>query len=378
MTGERFAIIEAPSVLGLFPEGVRCCRTRYWPSDWPSASALAMADASNRRLTIQRATPRPCCSTQTPSPTTRSRSPTPSAPSSTGASSPWCSVGDCYGLARSGHVASGARPSGARCGGRGWPVASRQVTLASSYTELLLSRAASVSLVLEPTSISANRPRAAGQVLTEFVAQGLLHVLVAYLAGDRQAVQHDAGAVADADGRQAPAPRARASGAGRGWPRDTAIEALLATQGIRQRPAVRLMGASTSPHAVAVDGRLASLRISVAVLDTPAAPTGARDRDHAGRSRPSGRRRLPPIRTTTPAARSGHCAASEASARRPSTVLAREVLYRSFANRRQLASYVDLARGPPEQGARSGSTDHQLNPTQGWRITRSRVVSRGR
>ena len=59
---------------------------------------------------------------------------------------------------------------------------------------------------------------------------------------------------------------------------------------------------------------------------------------------------MPPIRTTTPAARSRHCAASEASARRPRLCL-REVLYRRFTNRRQLASYVGLAPMPYQSGS---------------------------
>ena len=79
MTGKPFAIIEAPSVLGLRPRR-RDVKEALLGVGLAERLGARHAGRIEPPAYDPRATPRPCCSTQTPSPTTRSRSPTPSAP----------------------------------------------------------------------------------------------------------------------------------------------------------------------------------------------------------------------------------------------------------------------------------------------------------
>ena len=121
------------------------------------------------------------------------------------------------GIARPGHVAAGARPSGARCGGRGGQL------LRGRTGRLLAAPAAHGPRHRQPRAGADQHPgqppRAAGQdrparrPRPAARADGLSRRRPAGL-------QHGAGADARGGGRQAPAPRARASGAGEGSPRE--------------------------------------------------------------------------------------------------------------------------------------------------------------
>ena len=205
------------------------------------------------------------------------------------------------------------------------------------------------SHVLEPTSILVNR-RARRAKTDRLDAQGLLRVLMAYLAGDRQACsmvwvptpeEEDAKRL-HREREHLVQERVRL---------ENRIEALLATQGIRQRPSLRSWerdlaalrtgdGRELPTHLRAELGRLRrrlvlAIEMIRAIEAERAAALAAAPHDDTGRKIEA----LCRIRGI-----------GETSA----TVLAREVLYRRFTNRRQLASYVGLRRCPTRAGAWTG------------------------
>jgi hypothetical protein len=61
MTDKPFALIEAPSVLGLFPKGVETLPDAMLAAGLAGRLGAGAPAASSRRLTIRTATPRPCC-----------------------------------------------------------------------------------------------------------------------------------------------------------------------------------------------------------------------------------------------------------------------------------------------------------------------------
>jgi transposase len=202
------------------------------------------------------------------------------------------------------------------------------------------------SHVLEPTSILVNR-RARRAKTDRLDAQGLLRVLMAYLAGDRQAcsmVRVPTPEEEDAKRLH----REREHLVQERVRLENRIEALLATQGIRQRPSLRSWerdlaalrtgdGRELPAHLRAELGRLRrrlvlAIEMIRAIEAERAAALAADPHDDTGRKIEA----LCRIRGI-----------GETSA----TLLAREVLYRRFTNRRQLASYVGLAPMPYQSGS---------------------------
>jgi transposase len=201
------------------------------------------------------------------------------------------------------------------------------------------------SHVLEPTSILVNR-RARRAKTDRLDAQGLLRVLMAHCRGDRQAcsmVRVPTPEEEDAKRlhreREHPVrERVRV---------ENRIGALLATQGIRGRPSLRSwerdMTALRTGDGRALPTRLRAeldrlrrrlvltLEMIREVEAERAAALAAEPQDDTCR---------------TIAALCRIRGIGETSA----TVLAREVLYRPFANRKQLASYVGLAPMPYQSG----------------------------
>ena len=202
------------------------------------------------------------------------------------------------------------------------------------------------SHVLEPTSILVNR-RARRAKTDRLDAQGLLRVLMAYLAGDRQAcsmVRVPTPEEEDAKRLH----REREHLVQERVRLENRIEALLATQGIRQRPSLRSWerdlaalrtgdGRELPAHLRAELGRLRrrlvlAIEMIREIEAERAAALAADPHDDTGRKIEA----LCRIRGI-----------GETSA----TLLAREVLYRRFTNRRQLASYVGLAPMPYQSGS---------------------------
>lgn len=202
------------------------------------------------------------------------------------------------------------------------------------------------SHVLEPTSVLVNR-RARRAKTDRLDAQGLLRVLMAYCRGDRQAC----GMVRVPTPEEEDARRLHREREHLVQERvrvENRIEALLATQGIRGRPSLRSWerdmaalrtgdGRELPTHLRAELDRLRRrLVLTMAMIQEVeaerAAVLAAKPQDAACRIIAA----LCRIRGI-----------GETSA----TVLTREVLYRSFANRKQLASYVGLAPMPYQSGS---------------------------
>lgn len=200
--------------------------------------------------------------------------------------------------------------------------------------------------VLEPTSILVNR-RARRAKTDRLDAEGMLRVLAAYLGGDRQAcsmVRVPTPEEEDAKRMH----REREHLVQERLRLENRIEALLFAQGIRERPSLRAWdrdleavrtgdGRAVPPHLRAELDRLRRRLVLVLGLireveaerDEAAAPASARD--EAGRKIDA----LQRIRGVGP---------------NFASVLVREVFYRSFGNRRQLASYVGIAPVPHQSG----------------------------
>ena len=199
--------------------------------------------------------------------------------------------------------------------------------------------------VLEPTSVLVNR-RARRAKTDRLDAEGMLRVLAAWLGGDRQVCSMVR--VPTPEEEDAKRPHREREHLVREKPRlVNRIEALLFTQGIRARPSLRSW-----------ERDLAELRTG----DGRALPPLLRaELDRL-------RRRLVLIlelirETETERAEALAAAADDATARKITAlqrirgvganfaaVLGREVFYRSFANRRQLASYVGIAPTPHQSG----------------------------
>jgi transposase len=202
-----------------------------------------------------------------------------------------------------------------------------------------------VSHVLEPTSILVNR-RARRAKTDRLDAEGMLRVLAAYLGGDRRAcsmVRVPTPEEEDAKRTH----REREHLVQERLRIENRIEALLFTQGIRQRPSLRSWERDLAALRTG-DGReiprhlraeLDRLRRRLVMTLTLIREVEA-ERDAAGEAEPhdpSGRkiaalRRIRGIGENFAA------------------VLTREVFYRSFDNRRQLASYVGITPMPYQSG----------------------------
>ena len=199
--------------------------------------------------------------------------------------------------------------------------------------------------VLEPTSVLVNR-RARRAKTDRLDAEGMLRVLAAWLGGDRQVCSMVRVPTPEEEDAKRPH-REREHLVQEKLRLVNRIEALLFTQGIRARPSLRSW-----------ERDLAELRTG----DGRALPPLLRaELDRL-------RRRLVLIlelirETETERAEALAAAADDATARKITAlqrirgvgvnfaaVLGREVFYRSFANRRQLASYVGIAPTPYQSG----------------------------
>jgi transposase len=204
--------------------------------------------------------------------------------------------------------------------------------------------------VLEPTSILVNR-RARRAKTDRLDAEGMLRILAAWLNGDRQVCSMvRVPTVEDEDAKRPH--REREHLVHEKLRVENRIEALLFTQGIRGRPSLRSW-----------ERDMAELRTG----DGRALPPLLRaELDRLRRRLVLALeliRELEAERTAALAAASEAAVADTAMALKItalqrirgigenfSAVLVREVLYRSFANRRQLASYVGIAPMPYQSG----------------------------
>ena len=199
--------------------------------------------------------------------------------------------------------------------------------------------------VLEPASVLVNR-RARRAKTDRLDAEGMLRVLAAWLGGDRQVCSMVRVPTPEEEDAKRPH-REREHLVQEKLRLVNRIEALLFTQGVRARPSLRSW-----------ERDLAELRTG----DGRALPPLLRaELDRL-------RRRLVLIlelirETETERAEALAAAADDATARKITAlqrirgvganfaaVLGREVFYRSFANRRQLASYVGIAPTPHQSG----------------------------
>lgn len=213
------------------------------------------------------------------------------------------------------------------------------------WIQRLLTGHGIATYVVEPTSILVNR-RAKRAKTDRLDAEGLLRVLAAYLAGDSQICSMV----------QVPTPeeedskrihREREHLVQDRTRLENRILALLATQGIRSRPSLRNWerdlaalrtgdGRKLPPRLAAEINRLRR-RLGL-VLDLIRELDAERDEVLAAASED-------PVASKITALRSIYGVGDNFAA-----VLAREVFYRPFGNRKQLASYVGLAPMPHQSG----------------------------
>jgi transposase len=218
--------------------------------------------------------------------------------------------------------------------------------------------------VLEPTSILVNR-RARRAKTDRLDAEGMLRVLAAWLDGDRQVCSMvRVPTVEDEDAKRPH--REREHLVQERLRIENRIEALLFTQGIRARPSLRSW-----------DRDMAELRTGDG---RPLPPLLRSELDRLRRRlvlaleliRELEAERASALSASTEAAAADNAMALKITALQRirgigenfSAVLVREVLYRSFANRRQLASYVGIAPMPYQSGGmdRDRSISRAGNP----------------
>ena len=215
--------------------------------------------------------------------------------------------------------------------------------------------------VLEPTSILVNR-RARRAKTDRLDAEGMLRVLAAWLGGDRQVCSMVRVPTPDEEDAKRPH-REREHLVQERLRIENRIEALLFTQGIRGRPSLRSWERDMAELRTG-DGRALPPLLSDRAR-SPAAPAcaglgtdpraGSRTRPGAGSSEGGRRRDARKIIALQRIRGIGENFAA---------VLVREVFYRSFANRRQLASYVGIAPMPYQSGGmdRDRSISRAGNP----------------
>lgn len=199
--------------------------------------------------------------------------------------------------------------------------------------------------VLEPTSILVNR-RARRIKTDRLDAEGMLRVLAAYLRGDRQACSMVRVPTPDEEDAKRPH-REREHLVRERLRIENRIQALLFTQGIRDRPSLRSWGRDLAVLYTG-DGRplprhlrseLDRLRRRlVMTLELIREVEG--ERDAAADARPQDQT----FRKIAALCRIRGVGENFAA------VLTHEVFYRSFDNRRQLASYVGITPSPFQSG----------------------------
>ncbi len=223
----------------------------------------------------------------------------------------------------------------------------------------LLTAHGAIAYVLEPTSILVNR-RARRAKTDRLDAEGMLRVLAAWLGGDRQVWSIVSVPTPEDEDAKRPH-REREHLVQERQRLENRMEALLFTQGIRGRPSLRSWDRDIAKLRTG-DGRalpclmqaeLNRLRRRLVLIfelihemEAERAKALAAKGDDAMTRKIADLQRIRGIGANF------------------STVLAREVLYRSFANRRQLASYVGIAPMPYQSGGmdRDRSISRAGNP----------------
>ena len=216
-----------------------------------------------------------------------------------------------------------------------------------------------VAYVLEPTSILVNR-RARRAKTDRLDAEGMLRVLATWLGGDRQVCSMVRVPTPEEEDAKRPH-REREHLVQERLRIENRIEALLFTQGIRGRPSLRSWERDMAELRTG-DGRaLPSLmqaelnrlrRRLVLTLELIRELEAERAEAQAVTIEDTVTRKITALQRI------------RGIGANFSTVLVREVLYRSFANRRQLASYVGIAPMPYQSGGmdRDRSISRAGNP----------------
>lgn len=223
----------------------------------------------------------------------------------------------------------------------------------------LLTAHGAISYVLEPTSILVNR-RARRAKTDRLDAEGMLRVLAAWLGGDRQVCSIVNVPTPEDEDAKRPH-REREHLVQERQRLENRMEALLFTQGIRGRPSLRSWERDIAKLRTG-DGRAlpclmqAELnrlrRRLVLILELIHEMEAERAKALAAKGDDAMTRKIADLQRI------------RGIGANFSTVLAREVLYRSFANRRQLASYVGIAPMPYQSGGmdRDRSISRAGNP----------------
>ena len=209
----------------------------------------------------------------------------------------------------------------------------------------LLTAEGIAAYVLEPTSILVSR-RARRAKTDRLDALGMLRVLAAYLGGDRQACSMVRVPTPEEEDAKRPH-REREELVRERVRLENRIAGLLATQGVRERPSLRSWerdlaalrtgdGRPLPPHLRAELDRLR--RRLVLTLELIRELEAERDAALAAGPRDAAGRKIAAL------CRLRGVGANFAA------VLTREVFYRAFDNRRQLAGYVGLAPVPHQSG----------------------------
>jgi transposase len=223
----------------------------------------------------------------------------------------------------------------------------------------LLTAHGAIAYVLEPTSILVNR-RARRAKTDRLDAEGMLRVLAAWLGGDRQVCSIVSVPTPEDEDAKRPH-REREHLVQERQRLENRMEALLFTQGIRGRPSLRSWERDIAKLRTG-DGRalpclmqaeLNRLRRQlVLILELIHEMEAERAKALAAKGDDAMTRKIVDLQRI------------RGIGANFSTVLAREVLYRSFANRRQLASYVGIAPMPYQSGGmdRDRSISRAGNP----------------
>jgi transposase len=223
----------------------------------------------------------------------------------------------------------------------------------------LLTAHGAIAYVLEPTSILVNR-RARRAKTDRLDAEGMLRVLAAWLGGDRQVCSIVSVPTPEDEDAKRPH-REREHLVQERQRLENRMEALLFTQGIRGRPSLRSWERDIAKLRTG-DGRAlpclmqAELnrlrRRLVLILELIHEMEAERAKALAAKGDDAMTRKIADLQRI------------RGIGANFSTVLAREVLYRSFANRRQLASYVGIAPMPYQSGGmdRDRSISRAGNP----------------
>ena len=223
----------------------------------------------------------------------------------------------------------------------------------------LLTAHGAIAYVLEPTSILVNR-RARRAKTDRLDAEGMLRILAAWLGGDRQVCSIVSVPTPEDEDAKRPH-REREHLVQERQRLENRMEALLFTQGIRGRPSLRSWERDIAKLRTG-DGRVlpclmqAELnrlrRRLVLILELIHEMEAERAKALAATGDDAMTRKIADLQRI------------RGIGANFSTVLAREVLYRSFANRRQLASYVGIAPMPYQSGGmdRDRSISRAGNP----------------